>query len=81
MTIAKLFNSGGSQAVRLPKEFRMSGTEVSIRKVGHAVVIEPLTVYEWTWLDEVQPFDPAFEAAVAEKTVSQVRQELDDLFS
>lgn len=81
MTIAKLFNSGGSQAVRLPKEFRMSGTEVSIRKVGNALVIEPMTVDEWAWLDDVQPFDPAFEAAVAEKTASKVRPELDDLFS
>ena len=81
MTIAKLFNSGGSQAVRLPEEFRMSGTEVNIRKVGNALVIEPMTVDEWAWLDDVQPFDPAFEAALAEKAAPQVRQELDDLFS
>ncbi|MFT4036930.1 MAG: AbrB/MazE/SpoVT family DNA-binding domain-containing protein [Thermomicrobiales bacterium] len=29
---AKLFMNGGSQAVRLPVEFRMAGTEVFIRK-------------------------------------------------
>ena len=29
---AKLFTTGGSQAVRLPKEFRFQGTEVFIRR-------------------------------------------------
>lgn len=40
---AKVFMSGRSQAVRLPKEFRFSGTEVKIRREGSAVVLEPLT--------------------------------------
>ena len=37
---AKLFWSGRSQAVRLPKEFRMTGDEVRIRKQGAAVILE-----------------------------------------
>lgn len=40
---AKLFTHGRSQAVRLPKDFRFDGSEVSIRKVGRSVVLEPLT--------------------------------------
>ncbi len=39
MTIAKLFTHGGSQAVRLPKEFRFDGTEVFVRRVGDDVVL------------------------------------------
>lgn len=38
---AKLFMSGRSQAVRLPKEFRFPGTEVKIRRVGSGVLLEP----------------------------------------
>lgn len=38
---AKLFKNGDSQAVRLPKEFRFSGTEVWIRKSGDSVVLLP----------------------------------------
>jgi len=38
---AKLFASGGSQAVRLPKEFRFDGSEVRIRKEGDRVILEP----------------------------------------
>jgi antitoxin VapB len=40
---AKLFTHGGSQAVRLPKEFRFDGTEVRIRKEGDKVILEPAT--------------------------------------
>ncbi|MGH7123160.1 MAG: antitoxin [Stellaceae bacterium] len=39
---AKLFKHGGSQAVRLPKAFRFEGTEVSIRRSGDAVILEPV---------------------------------------
>ena len=41
-TRAKLFMHGGSQAVRLPKEFRFDGQEVMIRKEGDAVVLTPV---------------------------------------
>jgi antitoxin VapB len=38
---AKLFRSGGSQAVRLPKRYRFDGqTEVLIRRKGKRVVLE-----------------------------------------
>jgi antitoxin VapB len=41
MKVAKLFKSGGSQAVRLPKEFRFEGEEVEIEKRGNEVVLRP----------------------------------------
>lgn len=50
---AKLFWSGRSQAVRLPKEFRMDGEEVRIRKQGASVVLEPVTT-DWAWLDAIE---------------------------
>lgn len=49
---ARIFWSGRSQAVRLPKEFRMKGAAVRIRKQGTAVILEPL-VSDWGWLDEI----------------------------
>ena len=39
---AKIFQHGRSQAVRLPKEFRLPGTEVRVRRVGRGVLLEPL---------------------------------------
>ena len=38
---AKLFKTGGSQAVRLPRKYRFEGQrEVLIRRQGRAVVLE-----------------------------------------
>jgi antitoxin VapB len=39
---AKLFKHGRSQAVRLPKAFRLPGTEVRVRRVGRGVLLEPM---------------------------------------
>lgn len=41
MMTAKLFENGRSQAVRLPKEYRFCGDEVSINKIGDAVILMP----------------------------------------
>jgi antitoxin VapB len=48
MKTAKVFRHGNSQAVRLPKEFRVEGDEVIIRKSGDAVVLLPLGASRWT---------------------------------
>ena len=39
---AKLFTHGRSQAVRLPKEFRLPGKEVRVSRVGNRVILEPI---------------------------------------
>lgn len=41
METAKVFMSGGSQAVRLPKAYRFAGSEVGINRVGSVVVLVP----------------------------------------
>lgn len=43
METAKIFKTGRSQAIRLPKRFRFSGTEVAIRKVGNNIILSPLS--------------------------------------
>lgn len=46
METAKLFQNGSSQAVRLPKKFRMPGDVVKISRKGNKIILEPL---EPTW--------------------------------
>ena len=41
MKTAKIFRSGNSQAVRIPKEFQMEGNEVEISKRGASLVLRP----------------------------------------
>ena len=41
MKTAKIFRSGNSQAVRIPKEFQLEGDEVEILKKGEILVLRP----------------------------------------
>ncbi|MGF1552407.1 MAG: antitoxin [Paracoccaceae bacterium] len=80
METAKVFWSGRSQAVRLPKAFRVEGNEVRIRRQGAAIVLEPIA-RDWDWLGEVRgPVDEDFATAATERAAEQDRPELDDLF-
>ncbi len=40
MTTARVFKSGNSQAVRLPKQFRLTATEVEIFRRGDEIVLK-----------------------------------------
>ncbi|HEV2745778.1 MAG TPA: type II toxin-antitoxin system VapB family antitoxin [Allosphingosinicella sp.] len=50
--VAKIFWSGRSQAVRLPKQFRFEGKEVRISREGERVILEPVEP-ERDWIDEI----------------------------
>ncbi len=39
--IAKVFTSGNSQAIRLPREFRLDTTEVFITREGDSLILTP----------------------------------------
>lgn len=79
MENAKVFWSGRSQAVRLPKEFRFDTDEVRIRKHGNAVILEPIAA-DWAWLDFLEPFDSDFVLTTQEKSPVQARPALDMIF-
>lgn len=46
MTKAKIFENGGSQAVRLPKKFQFKSDEVVVQKLGDALILIP---YDSIW--------------------------------
>jgi antitoxin VapB len=54
--IAKLFQNGRSQAVRLPKEFRFEGDRVRIRRVPQGVLLEPLIPDTKEWFRQLDQF-------------------------
>ena len=62
MATAKLFKTGRSQAVRLPREFRFKGNEVRIRRFGQGGLLEPIEFDPKAWLDELDRLrgDPIF---------------------
>lgn len=61
MTTAKIFQNGRSQAVRLPKEFRFSCSEVVVRHLGNGLLLLPLE-NSWEILDSAMSlFEPEFK--------------------
>jgi antitoxin VapB len=59
--LAKVFQNGRSQAIRIPKEFRVDTSEVYIEKVGDTLIIKPKKEHKWDdffdMLEEVDTSD------------------------
>jgi antitoxin VapB len=76
MSTAKVFWTGRSQAVRLPKEFRLDVDEVRVRRHGEQLIFEPKSD-DWGWLDRI---GGEFMAEGREQPEPQERPEMDKLF-
>ena len=80
MDKAKLFWSGRSQAVRLPKDYRIEADEVRIRRRGDAIILEPIPK-DWAWLDALAgTLSEDFLKEGREQPHMQERPDLDDVF-
>jgi antitoxin VapB len=76
MKTAKLFKNGQSQAVRLPKEFKMEGREVYIKKQGEAIILLPK---EKSWnplFDSLNHFEKDFRIERNQPVENQKRAPL-----
>lgn len=60
METARIFANGGSQALRLPKEFQFHGKDVLIRKVGSAVILVPQNKSWEVFLEGLNNFSEDF---------------------
>ncbi len=77
MDTAKIFWSGRSQAVRLPKDYRFDSSEVRIRRHGSGIILEPIA-QDWAWLDSIiGPVDDDFVKAASQRLEEQERPELE----
>jgi antitoxin VapB len=77
-----LFKNGGSQAVRIPKDYRFEGDEVYIKKVPEGVLLVAKKEHEariWeTWIENMAKFDEPLE--IERGGLPQERDELDEIF-
>jgi len=76
MKTAKLFKNGQSQAVRLPKEFRMTGTEVYIKKQGEAIILLPKEKSWATLFKSLDQFEKDFKIERNQPVEAQKREPL-----
>lgn len=76
MMMAKVFENGRSQAVRLPKEYRFHDEEVAVNKIGDVVILMPKE-NKWSgFLNSLNLFSEDFMNNGREKSVEQERQAL-----
>ena len=62
MKTAKVFKSGNSQAVRIPKEFHLEGDEVEIRRRGKSLILRPAKQSWAALIDSLTKFTDDFMA-------------------
>jgi len=75
---AKLFKSGRSQAVRLPREFRFKGKEVRITRHGMGVLLEPVDVDMDEWRRVLDSYkDVPFMEEGREQPAAEEREPFD----
>ncbi len=74
MQTAKIFQNGRSQAIRLPKAFRLSGTEVRISRDGNRIILEPLEQSWDDWLLAIEQFSDDFMAQGRDQPDVQERE-------
>jgi antitoxin VapB len=63
MDIARVFTTGRSQAVRIPRAYRLKDTLVSIRREGEALILEPIKPTTWPegFFEAIAIDDPGFK--------------------
>jgi Virulence-associated protein and related proteins len=81
---ARVFRSGNSQAVRLPKDFRLDVEEVEISREGDAIVLRPHAgeAKPWAGLRAAidRGFSDDFMMEGREQPGEQDRPDLDSVF-
>ncbi len=60
METAKIFENGKSQAVRIPKAYRLKGKEAYITKIGDAIVLLPKRNKWDSLISSLEKFTPDF---------------------
>ncbi|QQR40999.1 antitoxin [Devosia rhizoryzae] len=81
---AKVFQSGNSQAVRLPKDFRFDVDEVEITREGDALILRPRAedAQPWAFLRAAiaRGVSSDFLEGGREQPAEQIRPDLEGLF-
>jgi len=75
MDTAKIFQSGRSQAVRLPKDYRFTGNQVFIKKMGDAVILMPYQDGWETLVESLNMFSDDFMTS-RDQPEQQIREQV-----
>jgi antitoxin VapB len=74
MTFARIFQSGNSQAVRLPKEFRFDADQVEIFRQGNDIVLRQVPPHAAAVFDLLSSLPADFISEGRQDTPPQERE-------
>ncbi len=78
MDTAKIFINGRSQAIRLPKAYRLKGKEVYIKKTTEGVLLIPKNDSIWeVWEKNLNKYNEPF---LIERNQPELQQEREDIY-
>ena len=78
MDTAKLFINGRSQAIRLPKAYRLEGKEVYIKKTTEGVLLIPKDDSIWeVWEKNLNKYDKPF---MTDRNQPETQQKRADIY-
>ena len=75
MTCTKVFTSGNSQAVRIPKEFHIDSHELFIKKIGTTIILYP---QKQPWENLKKSFSEFTDDFMADGRVQPKQQEREE---
>ena len=76
METAKVFDSGNSQAIRIPKKYKLKGKEAYITKIGDAIVILPI---KQKWNSLITSLDKFSDDFMSERIQPEIEKR-DEIF-
>ncbi len=76
MRTVRVFTSGRSQAVRIPKEYRFDESEVYINRVGDALILAPVSKIKAVYQQGLEGFSTDFLAGGRPEQTSTRREGL-----
>ena len=79
MITTRVFQSGKSQAVRIPKEFRFDTDTVIVTRVGQALVLTPANQLAEVMREGFRSFPDDFMASGRDNFIPEERETLDEV--
>jgi antitoxin VapB len=76
MHSSKVFTSGNSQAIRIPKEFQFKETELFIQKVGNFIILFPKNDPWKAFEESLAEFSEDFLSDGRNQPAQQIREGL-----
>jgi antitoxin VapB len=76
MSMARTFTTGRSQAIRIPKEYRLPDEDIFINQIGSTITLTPVSKLKESFIKGLQMFTDDFMQDGRPPQITSKREEL-----